>query len=123
MLPFAQLAFARVLLRTTGVEARDAIENALKEVSRLARQMEMKTFEPFVCLERAELARLTGDEAARERELREAHRLFLEIGAPIRAPRSQGARVMKCARCGGQCSGALRTGNSTDRRWGTRWKR
>jgi hypothetical protein len=32
-----------------------------------------------------ELARLTGDEAARERELREAQRLFLEIGAPIRA--------------------------------------
>lgn len=35
--------------------------------------------------ERAELARLTGDEATRERELREAHRLFTEIGAPLRA--------------------------------------
>ncbi len=33
----------------------------------------------------AELAQLIGDEAARERELREAHRLFLEIGASIRA--------------------------------------
>jgi hypothetical protein len=31
------------------------------------------------------LARLTGDVAARERELREANRLFIEIGAPIRA--------------------------------------
>jgi hypothetical protein len=30
-------------------------------------------------------ARLSGGEAAREPELREAHRLFLEIGAPIRA--------------------------------------
>jgi hypothetical protein len=38
-----------------------------------------------VYLERAELAKLTGDEATRVRELREAHRLFLEIGAPIRA--------------------------------------
>jgi hypothetical protein len=38
-----------------------------------------------VRLRRAELARLVGDEAARERELREAHRLFTEIGAPIRA--------------------------------------
>jgi len=28
---------------------------------------------------------LTGDEVTRERELREAHRLFREIGAPIRA--------------------------------------
>jgi hypothetical protein len=44
-----------------------------------------KSYEPFVHVERAELARLTGDEAARGRELREAHRLFLEIGAPIRA--------------------------------------
>jgi hypothetical protein len=39
----------------------------------------------FLHVERAELARLTGDEAARERELREAHRLFMEIDAPIRA--------------------------------------
>jgi len=39
----------------------------------------------FLHVERAELARLTGDEALRERELREAHRLFTEIGAPIRA--------------------------------------
>ena len=44
-----------------------------------------KSYEPFLHVERAELARLTGDERARERELREAHRLFLEIGAPIRA--------------------------------------
>jgi hypothetical protein len=44
-----------------------------------------KSYEPFLCVERAELAGLTGDEAVRERELREAHRLFLEIGAPIRA--------------------------------------
>jgi hypothetical protein len=28
---------------------------------------------------------LMGDEAARESELREAHRLFTEIGAPVRA--------------------------------------
>jgi hypothetical protein len=38
-----------------------------------------------VYLERAELARLTGDDAARGRELREAHRLFTEMGAPLRA--------------------------------------
>ena len=44
-----------------------------------------KSYAPFLHVERAELARLTGDEAARERELREAHRLFTEIGAPIRA--------------------------------------
>jgi hypothetical protein len=85
MLPFALLASARVLLRTEGHAARSAIEAALGELSQLARQTEMKMFEPFACVERAELARLTGDEANRQRELREAHRLFLEIGAPIRA--------------------------------------
>jgi ATP/maltotriose-dependent transcriptional regulator MalT len=85
MEPFAQLALARVLLLAEGIAARGAIENALEEVSRLARQMQLKMFEPFVCVERAELARLSGDETTRQRELREAHRLFLEIGAPIRA--------------------------------------
>jgi hypothetical protein len=44
-----------------------------------------KSYEPFLHVERAELARLTGDEVTRQREFREAHRLFLEIGAPIRA--------------------------------------
>ena len=44
-----------------------------------------KSYEPFLHVERAELARLNGDDATRQRELREAHRLFLEIGAPIRA--------------------------------------
>ena len=35
-----------------------------------------------MCLERAELARLTGDEATRPREVREAHRLFIDEQAP-----------------------------------------
>jgi hypothetical protein len=47
--------------------------------------MGAKSYEPFLHVERAELARLTSDEAAPERELREAHRLFTEMGAPIRA--------------------------------------
>jgi hypothetical protein len=42
-------------------------------------------FDPFICLVRAELARLAGDETTRQCELREAHRLFTEMGAPIRA--------------------------------------
>jgi hypothetical protein len=43
------------------------------------------SYKPFLRIERAELARLAHDEATRQRELREAHRLFREIGAPIRA--------------------------------------
>jgi class 3 adenylate cyclase/tetratricopeptide (TPR) repeat protein len=85
MEPLAQLALVRVLLRTRGVRARDAINEAIEKLDQLVRQQGMKFSEPFVSLERAELARLTGNEAARQRELREAHRLFVEIGAPIRA--------------------------------------
>jgi hypothetical protein len=44
-----------------------------------------KSYEPFLHVERAELAKVTGDEATRQCELREAHRLFMEIGASIRA--------------------------------------
>jgi tetratricopeptide (TPR) repeat protein len=85
LLPYAQLELARVLLRTNGLGSRDAIEAALEEASRLSRQTELKQIEPFLCVERAELARLAHDDKARQRELREAHRLFTEIGAPIRA--------------------------------------
>jgi tetratricopeptide (TPR) repeat protein len=85
MEPFAQLALVRVLLQTQGLAARSAIEEALEELSQTIEQMGLKTLNSLVSLERAELARLAGDEAARQRELRDAHRLFLEIGAPIRA--------------------------------------
>jgi hypothetical protein len=44
-----------------------------------------KSYEPFLHVERAELARLSSDESTRQRELREAYLLFTEIGAPIRA--------------------------------------
>jgi hypothetical protein len=44
-----------------------------------------KSYEPFLHLERAELARLTGDEASRELALREVHRLFTAMGATARA--------------------------------------
>jgi hypothetical protein len=43
--------------------------------------METRSEEPLVRVELAELARLTGDDAGREKELREAHRLFAEMGA------------------------------------------
>jgi hypothetical protein len=49
-----------------------------------------KSYEPFLCVERAELARLVGDEAIRQRELREAHRLFTRS-----APRSVPSRWQK----------------------------
>jgi adenylate cyclase len=84
MQPFAQLPLARVLLCVKGLKARVAIEAALDETSRFVEEWS-QAFGPFVCLERAELARLSRDEATRYRELRKAHRLFTEMGAPVRA--------------------------------------
>jgi hypothetical protein len=44
-----------------------------------------KSYEPFLCLERPELARVVGDDVGRQRELHEAHRLFTDMGATVRA--------------------------------------
>jgi class 3 adenylate cyclase/tetratricopeptide (TPR) repeat protein len=81
----AQLVLARVLRETQGVPAASAIERMLSETLAFADESGAKGWKPFVLLEQAELARMLGDEGARERLLREAHRLFTEMGAPIRA--------------------------------------
>jgi hypothetical protein len=61
------------------------IAAALAEAEAWLEMSGAKSYEPFLHVERAGLARLTGDDTARERELRDAHRMFIEIGAPIRA--------------------------------------
>jgi class 3 adenylate cyclase/tetratricopeptide (TPR) repeat protein len=81
----AQLALARVLLRAEGAAARHDVEAALERALGLVMGTGARAFEPYLHVERAALARATGDEAARQHELREAHRLFIEMGAPIRA--------------------------------------
>ena len=81
----AQLTWMRALREIQGIEATREIEAALAEADAWLEMSGAKSYEPFLHVERAALARLTGDEATRRRELREAHRLFLEIGAPIRA--------------------------------------
>jgi tetratricopeptide (TPR) repeat protein len=75
----------RALREIQGVEATREIEAALTEADAWLEMSGAKSYEPFLHVERAEFARLLGDDAARRRDLREAHRLFLEIGAPIRA--------------------------------------
>jgi len=85
--PHIQLALARVLLGTEGPIRTDEVQAALDRTLELARARKAKRFEPFVHAERAELARRTGDESGHERELREAHRLFVEIGSTGHAER------------------------------------
>jgi hypothetical protein len=81
----ALLTRIRALRAVRGGEAEQEIEATIVQADDWLEMSGAKSYQPFLHVERAELARLTGDEASRQRELREAHRLFLEIGAPIRA--------------------------------------
>ena len=83
----AEWTLAHVLLRTDGLEGRSAIESALRRGAALIEETGAAGFEPFVLLERAELARITGDQAAYRDALREARRLFATIGATVHAER------------------------------------
>lgn len=84
----AQLARARVLLAFDGLEARPAIEAALERAQAVVEETGARGFEPQILLERGRLAGLVGDELGREDCLREAHRLFTEMGATGRAERA-----------------------------------
>jgi hypothetical protein len=81
----ALLTQIRALRETEALQSTREIEAALAEAEAWLEMSGAKSYEPFLHVERSELARLTGDEPARGRELCEAHRLFVEIGAPIRA--------------------------------------
>jgi tetratricopeptide (TPR) repeat protein len=81
----AHLALGRVLVRSEGVLAREAVESALAHASSLAEETGATRYAPFIHLEQAELARLLRDDTARQHELSEAARLFAEMGAPVRA--------------------------------------
>jgi hypothetical protein len=74
-----------VLLASEEARDAEACHTHLEHSITLIERTGATTLEPFVCVEQAKLARLCGDETRRTRELRNAHRLFLEIGAPIRA--------------------------------------
>ena len=74
---------------------------ALAEADAWLEMSGAKSYEPFLHVERAELARLVGDDTARRRELREAYRLFTQIGAPIRAEEvAKELARMRCPSCG-----------------------
>jgi class 3 adenylate cyclase/tetratricopeptide (TPR) repeat protein len=83
----AQLARARLLLRLEGSDAREEIEAALARALAVVQETGARVYEPELHEVRAELAGLLGDEAGRERELREAHRLYIEMGATGHAER------------------------------------
>ncbi len=79
------LARARVLLAGASLDARAAVEAMLAEAEERIHRSGAVLFQPRIHEQRAALARLTDDEGTRQRELREAHRLFTEMGATARA--------------------------------------
>jgi tetratricopeptide (TPR) repeat protein len=81
----ALLTRIRALRETQGIQATREIEATFAEADTWLEMSGAKSYEPFLHVERAELARLSGDETTRRFELREAHRLFTEMSAPIRA--------------------------------------
>src|SRR5262249_49227342 len=81
----ANLVRARALVARDGARAAGEVEAILAEAEHLIAETGARIYLPDVHLERAELARLGGDEVSQQRELREAHRLFTEMGATARA--------------------------------------
>ena len=85
--PGVELAFARVLLESDGASREAEISAALTRAQDAAETMEARPFQAETAEEWSHLARLRGDEAAREQHLREAHRLYIEMGATRHAER------------------------------------
>jgi tetratricopeptide (TPR) repeat protein len=83
----AHCAQALALLRSEGSKARGEIEEALGRAESLVRETGGRALAPQIQEARAEVARALEGEAEWQRELREAHRLFLEIGATGHAAR------------------------------------
>ncbi len=77
----ASLSLAHVLLRSDGLAARDRIESLMRHARELTDSSRARTFEPFIHMEEAELARLLGDEESYGEKVRQAKRLFEEMGA------------------------------------------
>ena len=83
----AHLALAQIRLRAEDVGARVEIEASLSRALELVHQTGLRSYEPIIVECRAELAGLLGDESERETRLREAHRLYVEVGAAGHAER------------------------------------
>jgi hypothetical protein len=77
----ALLARARVLRMTDGATSAPRIADDLRAAEALITRTEAHAYTPFV------LARLVGDAATHQRELRAAHQLFTAMGATGHAER------------------------------------
>jgi class 3 adenylate cyclase/tetratricopeptide (TPR) repeat protein len=83
--PLACLSLAQVLRRKDGGAAAEEIAALLEQASASIERTGGRLWAPLLHIERAELARLHGDEARWESQLREAYRLLTEMGCTWRA--------------------------------------
>jgi hypothetical protein len=83
----ALLTRARALLGSQLVSCAAEVERSLADASALIDETGAHCRAPVVQEISAELAHLRGDDATRDRQLREAHRLFVEMGATGHAER------------------------------------
>jgi tetratricopeptide (TPR) repeat protein len=77
----ATITLARVLLGTAGLRARDEIEAVLARAEEVVRTLGTVVVEPLIHEVRSELAQQAGDVRGHEHHVREAHRLFVQMGA------------------------------------------
>jgi len=85
----AVISRARVWL-ACGAEHAERIEADLHDAMALVEATDAFAYVPQIHVERARLAGMRADHATRRRELDEAHRLFTEMGAPLRAAQVMG---------------------------------
>ncbi len=83
----ACIALARALSNAGDADLKGDIESALESAMSLVDETGAENHRARIHEARAELARVVGDEETRERHLREAHRLFTEMGATGHAER------------------------------------
>jgi class 3 adenylate cyclase/tetratricopeptide (TPR) repeat protein len=83
----AQITLSRALRCSEGAAAATVIRSALARARELVQQTEARVYEPMILEEEARLQQLEGDEVAFEARLREAHRLYAEMGATGHAER------------------------------------
>jgi tetratricopeptide (TPR) repeat protein len=77
----ACIALARALVNAGDANLSGDIESTLESAVSLVDETGAESYRARILEARAELARLVGNEPTRERELREAHRLYTEMGA------------------------------------------
>jgi ATP/maltotriose-dependent transcriptional regulator MalT len=82
-----QIALAEALVADQGAKARTAVEKALHRAAALVEETGARVHTPQIAEARARLAKASGDAGAGERHLRDAHRLYTEIGATGHARR------------------------------------